>query len=410
LFVRCHKRKELQENEAKALQEAAKTIFEADFLLLATGAGFSKDSGLAVYKDIADVEAWRKRGLKYHNLCQPCWLDDDPELFYGFWGKCFNDYRTTKPHEGYGIIKKWKEELFNNSEIPKEFRSEWTGTSHMHRDTCDSSKIPGAFFIYTSNVDHHSVIAGFLDTELNEIHGSTEIWQCSHPCINTTWVPPQDFEFDINLETMTAKSQPFTKKQVDNNSNDNNNNNNKKDEVSNEKITEEKKTETEIEEKMKEMKINEKEVKHYAVNNGFVNNHPLCIHCGALARPAILMFGDGSWVSNSDQSRRSSHWFSLMKDFVKSKNKKIAIIEIGCGINVPTVRRNSERVMSELGGNCTLIRINPDFPLADDTDLSSNTISIMAPGLQSIRSIDHHLMKLINEKKESTKSNNNTKS
>ena len=23
----------------------------------------------------------------------------DPELFYGFWGTCYNDYRDTEPHE-----------------------------------------------------------------------------------------------------------------------------------------------------------------------------------------------------------------------------------------------------------------------------------------------------------------------
>jgi len=36
---------------------AARLVLSADFLLVAAGAGFSADSGLKVYKDIADVPA-----------------------------------------------------------------------------------------------------------------------------------------------------------------------------------------------------------------------------------------------------------------------------------------------------------------------------------------------------------------
>ena len=43
--------------------EAARAIREADVLLLCTGAGFSADSGLAVYADVADIEAYKERGL-----------------------------------------------------------------------------------------------------------------------------------------------------------------------------------------------------------------------------------------------------------------------------------------------------------------------------------------------------------
>ena len=34
----------------------------------------NQDSGLAVYKDIDKVAAWKKRGLQYHDLCDPCWI------------------------------------------------------------------------------------------------------------------------------------------------------------------------------------------------------------------------------------------------------------------------------------------------------------------------------------------------
>ena len=89
-------------------EQAAHAVWTADVLVLITGAGFSADSGLAVYNDVADIPAYQIRLLTYMDVCQPHWLEEDPQLFYGFWGQCFNDYRTTQPHEGYSILAKWR--------------------------------------------------------------------------------------------------------------------------------------------------------------------------------------------------------------------------------------------------------------------------------------------------------------
>ena len=35
-----------------------------------------------------------------------------PELFGGFWGGCFNNYRATQPHEGHRIVQKWRDARF----------------------------------------------------------------------------------------------------------------------------------------------------------------------------------------------------------------------------------------------------------------------------------------------------------
>jgi hypothetical protein len=35
------------------------------------------------------------------------------QIFYGFWGKCFNDYMETPPHDGYRIVKEWADSLFS---------------------------------------------------------------------------------------------------------------------------------------------------------------------------------------------------------------------------------------------------------------------------------------------------------
>ena len=97
------------------LIRAAELLINADYVLIAAGAGFSADSGLPVYKDIADVEAYKRLNLTYADLCTPDWLQRDPEMFFGFWGSCFNDYMQTAPHNGYKLCKHWSDTHFDAS-------------------------------------------------------------------------------------------------------------------------------------------------------------------------------------------------------------------------------------------------------------------------------------------------------
>lgn len=50
---------------------------------MSAGAGFSADSGLPVYKDIANVPAYHRMGVTYADLCEPRWIVSDPEVFFG---------------------------------------------------------------------------------------------------------------------------------------------------------------------------------------------------------------------------------------------------------------------------------------------------------------------------------------
>eukprot|EP00493_Phyllostaurus_siculus_P023633 UN23969 len=95
----------------RAFIEAANAIFHADVLLIATGAGWSADSGLATYPGVAEIPPYQKRNITYYDVCQPHWLQHEPQFFYGFWGDCTNVYRETTPHEGYAILKRWKDEI-----------------------------------------------------------------------------------------------------------------------------------------------------------------------------------------------------------------------------------------------------------------------------------------------------------
>jgi hypothetical protein len=56
------------------------------------------------------------------DLCQPEWIETDPEIFYGFWGMCFNDYRDAIPHPGYGILSRWVRNRFGDNMTSQEIR------------------------------------------------------------------------------------------------------------------------------------------------------------------------------------------------------------------------------------------------------------------------------------------------
>ena len=80
---------------------------------------------------------------------------------------------------------------------------------------------------------------------------------------------------------------------------------------------------------------------------------PNCSECGSIARPNILMFSDFQWDSNRtlNQERKYQDWLK------NQKSKRLVVLEIGAGIDVPTVRLNCEEVYRMMGDH--YIRINP---------------------------------------------------
>jgi NAD-dependent SIR2 family protein deacetylase len=105
---------------------------------------------------------------------------------------------------------------------------------------------------------------------------------------------------------------------------------------------------------------------------------PICNSCGIIARPNILMFGDWAWVSarTGNQDRQFNLWLNLLN----TKERRIAIIEIGAGTAVPTVRHLSESIARQFNG--TLIRINPQ-----DAHVPEGHISICCNAAGAINKI-----------------------
>jgi len=80
---------------------------------------------------------------------------------------------------------------------------------------------------------------------------------------------------------------------------------------------------------------------------------PRCPHCGRMARPNVLMFGDGDWVGrrSDDQWQCYSNWLGELPS-----DCRLVTIECGAGTAVPTVRHHCERLPG------LLVRINPREP------------------------------------------------
>ncbi len=115
-----------------------------------------------------------------------------------------------------------------------------------------------------------------------------------------------------------------------------------------------------------------------------IGNLPICKKCGAVMRPNILMFGDWSWIA--DRSNLQSQKFNNWLTEIRNNNGKIAIIEIGAGKAVPSIRNLSRRIARQY--NATLIRINPR-----DYDVPSGHISIKSGALEACEKISEAIKK-----------------
>ncbi len=95
-----------------------------------------------------------------------------------------------------------------------------------------------------------------------------------------------------------------------------------------------------------------------------LNPAPTCPHCGGMARPNILMFGDWDWIEQRQQQQaiRQEDWLG--------KLRRPLVIELGAGTAVPTVRRFSQYIVTHYGAR--LLRINvrePQVSFAQDVGL-----------------------------------------
>jgi NAD-dependent SIR2 family protein deacetylase len=106
---------------------------------------------------------------------------------------------------------------------------------------------------------------------------------------------------------------------------------------------------------------------------------PCCPHCGGMARPNIMMFGDFSW--HSDRSHEQQKRFALWLQQLRIKPARLAVIELGAGTAIPSVRHTAERLVGRFGG--TLIRINPR-----ETDVPPGHFGLATGAVQGLRLLE----------------------
>ncbi|AYY58298.1 SIR2 family NAD-dependent protein deacylase [Burkholderia multivorans] len=239
---------------ADLVAAAVAALSRADALLVTAGAGIGVDSGLPDFRGTDGFwrayPALRHERFEFHEIASPQAFRARPQLAWGFYGHRLALYRSTVPHAGFAILRRWLDAM------------------------------PNGGFVLTSNVDGQFQKAGFDPARIVEIHGSIHALQCLRPCSDDTW-----------------DAAPFIP----------------------------------------------------AVDEAacrLVGEPPRCPHCGGLARPNILMFGDAGWLGAryAEQERALQQWIA--------QAGRVAVVEIGAGTAIPTVRMLSEQLGADV------IRIN----------------------------------------------------
>ena len=142
------------------LEKAIFTLQEAAYLLITAGAGMGVDSGLPDFRGVEGF--WRaypvvkERGLRFEEMANPKWFEQDPTLAWAFYGHRLNLYRKTTPHTGFAKLL-----------------------------ACAQSK--ERYFVFTSNVDGQFQKAGFDANRILEVHGSIHHLQCQQNCSDAIW-------------------------------------------------------------------------------------------------------------------------------------------------------------------------------------------------------------------------------
>ena len=107
---------------------------------------------------------------------------------------------------------------------------------------------------------------------------------------------------------------------------------------------------------------------------------PRCPRCRAVARPNILMFGDGAWLASRTvrQRARFEEWLD------RQAEARLLVVELGAGSAIPTIRWHSEQ-LGQLPG-ATVVRVNPREP-----EIRPPHLSIASGAREALMRIDAEL-------------------
>lgn len=358
---------------------AARALHDADYLLVLAGAGMSADSGLSTYENMPE---------KYRDLCDPSKLAgslQERAEFFGFWYDFAVAYANTTPHEGYSILDRWchGKKLQRLSTKPRT-RKEEDGAGTSGSLLADTHK----WWVYTSNVDGHFSRFPSFDRDNNnnnvcEIHGFAGLFRCS--CGIGHFGEPQtprmgDLWTRWNHETSQH-------------------------------ITDRCRSSTESLEDLQKRTNSQRTTTTDNDNNN--TSFLCCKECHRLClRPNVLLFNDTDehvLVGIRTERARYQDWEASVEDRVAHDHKNLVLVELGCGLKVPAIRRESQEVLRDAnelsskysgsgGGSVSLIRINPRDAGIDgelDEQTKSRVLSIYETSLVALQEIDRELDALL---------------
>ena len=107
---------------------------------------------------------------------------------------------------------------------------------------------------------------------------------------------------------------------------------------------------------------------------------PTCPHCGGVARPNILMFGDFAWLS--DRTARQERRFDAFCG--EHLGESLLVVEMGAGTAIPTIRYQSESLVG--GRQSLLVRINPR-----EAQVPAGQVGLSCGALQGLQELERLL-------------------
>ncbi|MFC7410255.1 SIR2 family NAD-dependent protein deacylase [Hydrogenophaga atypica] len=147
--------------QTSLLEHAADLIAQADAIVVACGAGMGVDSGLPDFRGSEGLwkayPALGRERIEFHRIASPMAFRTEPLLAWGFYGHRLNLYRRTEPHAGFGLLRRWGDQMFFGAGV------------------------------FTSNVDGHFQLASTSWGLVEECHGSIHHLQCLDACSEAVW-------------------------------------------------------------------------------------------------------------------------------------------------------------------------------------------------------------------------------
>ena len=153
----------------------------ADLLMIHTGAGMSKDSGVPTYREDG-VGEWGKvsgeREGSIFEIMNPTYMDEHPVYMWQRFARRSEQFQDLVPHQGYFILMDW-----------------------IKRFNLD-------YFCVTSNIDAQHLKSGATADKIREVHGSLFHLQCTVPCHKEVWEDSKAAQVDYENNNLLVDDLP----------------------------------------------------------------------------------------------------------------------------------------------------------------------------------------------------------